>query len=81
MAYIKQIEMDEAEGVTAQLYRMAIQRAGGVANIIRVMSRDGEAANASMNFYVKVMKSPNALSSPQKEMLATVVSNVNDCFY
>jgi hypothetical protein len=34
-----------------------------------------------MQFYVKLMKSPNALSSQQKEMLATVVSGANDCYY
>ena len=34
-----------------------------------------------MSLYVNIMKTENALSSQQKEMLATVVSNVNLCFY
>ena len=81
MAYIQQVSIDEATGDTEKLYQAAIKRAGGVANIIRVMSRDGASANASMGFYVSVMKSKNSLSAAQREMLATVVSNANDCFY
>ena len=81
MAYIKQVSTDEAAGATAKLYKAAADRAGGVANIIRVMSQDGVSANASMGFYVSIMKSKNGLSGAQREMLAAVVSNANDCFY
>lgn len=81
MAYIKQVSIEEATGTVAKLYQAAIQRAGGVANIIRVMSRDGTSAHASMGFYVSIMKSKNSLSGAQREMLASVVSNANDCFY
>ena len=66
---------------TEKLYKTAQDRAGGVANIIRVMSQDGISAVASMGFYVAVMKSENGLSGARKEMLATVVSNANNCFY
>jgi hypothetical protein len=81
MAFIKQIPIDGATGPTQKLYSAAQDRAGGVANIIRVMSQEGVSAGASMAFYVAVMKAENGLSSARKEMLATVVSNANDCFY
>jgi len=81
MAYIQQVPIDQATGPTKQLYTAAQDRAGGVANIVRVMSQDGASAGASMGLYVSVMKSENGLSGAQKEMLATVVSNANDCFY
>ena len=81
MAYISQISEDEASGLLQQAYELARDRSGGLANIIRIMSHDVETLNASMQFYVKLMKSPNALSSQQKEMLATVVSAANDCYY
>ena len=74
MAYIKQVSIDEATGATARLYQAAIQRAGSVANIILVMSRDGASANASMGLYVSVMKAINSLSGAQRDMLAAVVS-------
>lgn len=81
MAFIKQIPVDQAEGELQQVYDAATRRAGGIANIIRVMSRDGRSASASMGLYVSIMKSDNALTAAQREMLAAVVSNVNDCFY
>jgi alkylhydroperoxidase family enzyme len=81
MAYISQISESEASGLLQQAYELARDRSGGLANIIRIMSHDAETLNASMQFYVKLMKSPNALSSQQKEMLATVVSGTNDCYY
>lgn len=81
MAFIKQVTIEEASGETARLYQAAIGRAGGVANIIRVMSQDGKSASASMGFYISLMKTRNSLSGAQREMLAAVVSNTNDCFY
>jgi alkylhydroperoxidase family enzyme len=81
MAWIRQISDDEARGRIAAVYDSARKRAGGVANIIRVMSQDGATTDASMQFYVSLMKAPNALSTARREMLAAVVSNVNDCYY
>jgi hypothetical protein len=81
MAYIEQVSIENAAGKIARLYQSAVERAGDVANIIRVMSQDGASANASMNLYVSIMKTDNHLSGAQREMLATVVSNANDCFY
>lgn len=81
MAWIEQIDEDQATGSLAKLYEASRTRAGGVANIIRVMSQDAASAAESIRFYVALMKSPNSLSPAQREMLATVVSNVNDCYY
>ena len=81
MPYIEPVSDEEATGYVAATYRAAKERAGQVAHIIRIMSRDGRSQTASMQFYVALMKTPNALSAAQKEMLATVVSNANDCYY
>ena len=81
MAFIRQIGEDEARGPLRAVYDAGRARYGGVANIIRVMSRDAASVQASMQLYLSVMKSPNALSPARREMLATVVSNVNDCYY
>lgn len=81
MAYIKQVAEDEATGAVGKLYKAAGDRAGRVANVIKVMSLDGRSAQASMQLYMCIMKSPNALDAARREMLATVVSNVNECYY
>lgn len=81
MAWIRQIGEDEASGRIGRFYESTRQRAGHVANIIKVMSCDARSAEQSMVFYVALMKSPNALDPARREMLAAVVSNVNDCYY
>ena len=81
MAFIKQVGETEATGVLQRCYEAARGRADGVANIIQVMSRDGRSVQGSMQFYMTLMKRPNALPGATREMLAAVVSNINDCYY
>ncbi|MHC4948081.1 MAG: carboxymuconolactone decarboxylase family protein [Planctomycetota bacterium] len=81
MAFIRQIDPNEAEGPLKRVYDAAAGRSGGVANIIKVMGLDARSVQASMGFYVSIMKADNALDAARREMLATVVSNINDCYY
>ena len=81
MAFLKLIAESEATGALERLYAAARARTGYVANIIKLMSRDAPTAEASIQFYVRLMKSENPLSRVRKEMLATVVSSLNDCHY
>jgi alkylhydroperoxidase family enzyme len=81
MAFVRQIEPDEATGKLQRIYQAAVLRAGGVANIIRVMSLDPDVCQASMAMYTSTMKRTNCLTPRVREMIATVVSNVNDCYY
>ena len=81
MAYIRRIAEDEATGPIKAIYDAGRGRYGSVANIIKVMSLDARSTQASMGFYLAIMKGENALPAARRELLATVVSNVNDCFY
>lgn len=81
MAFIRQVGDDEAEGTLRRVYDAARGREGRVAGIIKVMSLDPPSAQASMQFYMSLMKRPNALPGATRELLAAVVSNVNDCYY
>ena len=81
MPHIALIRPSEATGRLKKLYEAASARAGSVAEIIQVMSQDAGSASASMSFYVALMKQETGLSKRRKEMLATVVSHCNDCYY
>ena len=81
MSYLNQVPVDQASGKLGQIYDAAKARVGGVAHIIQMMSLDADVCEASMGLYIKLMKRENALSKARKELLATVVSNINDCFY
>jgi uncharacterized peroxidase-related enzyme len=81
MPYIEQIDEDEATGELAKIYESCQQRMGLVANILKVQGQDPGILRESLGFYIRLMKSPNSLGAAQREMLAAVVSNVNDCYY
>jgi hypothetical protein len=81
MAYVTQVPQEDAVGIVAGVYESARRREASVAKIITLMSGDGRSLQGSMYFYTSLMKSPNSLTPAQREMLATVVSNANDCYY
>lgn len=81
MAWIKQVPVEEATGLLKQQFDAALERAGRVWNIIRVMSQNPEAMSASMSLYGALMHGPSPLSRQQREMLATVVSAELTCVY
>ena len=81
MAYISQIAVGKATGILKKIYNAAAARHGSVASIIQVMSLDEHSAKASMQLYTTLKKSPNELEPACREMLATVVSNANGCYY
>lgn len=81
MAWIRTVPHEEASGLLRKIYDDAVQRAGKIFNILRVMSLSPRSLRASMELYMASMFSPSALSRAQREMLATVVSHANRCHY
>jgi len=81
MAWINMVEPDGATGELKQEYDIARQRAGKVFNILKVQSLNPAALHASMELYKVTMFGPSGLSRAEREMLATVVSWANHCFY
>ncbi len=81
MAWIKVVEPPEAAGELKQEYDAALERAGKVFNILKVQSLNPAALAASMQMYRTTMFGPSGLSRAEREMLATVVSWANHCFY
>ena len=81
MAYIDPIIPENAEGIVHTEYEKGVRRSGRVYNILKIMSRSPEALQASMRMYLAIMFGESDLSRAQREMLATVVSQMNDCFY
>ena len=81
MAHLQLIDPDDAEGILAEEYDAAVGRAGKVFNIVRSMSLSPEALRASMGMYRAIMFGPSPLSRQDRELLATVVSAANECYY
>ncbi len=81
MAWIRMIEPAEATAEPQAEYDKAIRRAGRVFNIVKVQSLNAGSLRASMDLYLATMYGPSGLSRAEREMLATVVSWANHCFY
>ncbi len=81
MAHLRLMEVDEASGPLAAEYDAAMSRAGKVFNIVKSMSLRPPVLERSMQLYRAIMFEPSGLSRQERELLATVVSRANECFY
>ena len=81
MAYIRLIEEGEAEGLLAEQYDAAVERAGKVFNIVKAMSLRPGVLRASMALYREIMFGESGLSRKERELLATVTSAEQSCHY
>ena len=81
MPHLRLIDVDEATGQLREEYDAAVGRAGKVFNIVKAMSLRPDVLRRSIELYQGVMLEPCALSRQERELLATVVSTTNDCFY
>lgn len=73
--------MSAATGLLRAEYDAAIARAGRVWQIVRAKSLNPPALKHSTALYSALMHGPSPLSRAQREMLAVVVSQANDCHY
>lgn len=81
MPWIRTVSESAATGRLARSYAAAVARAGRVAGIVRAQSLAPAVLDASMGLYRSIMFAREGLSRRQREMLATVVSRVNECHY
>jgi alkylhydroperoxidase family enzyme len=81
VAHLRLIEPEDADGLLAEEYGAALGRAGKIYNIVRSMSLNPEVLRASIELYKTVMFGPSGLTRQERELLATVVSATNECYY
>lgn len=81
MAFLKYIPDDDASPVLRALYDRYRAPSGHVDNILRVHGHNPPSLEAHFNLYATLMQGPSPLSRVQREMIAVVVSAVNNCHY
>ncbi len=82
MAWIRTVDDVNAAGIVKEEYDAAIARAGRVYNIVKLFSARPKSMRAFIELYKIVMHDEESpLSRMQREMIATVVSKVNECRY
>ena len=81
MAWIEMIPEDEAENELKDWYDKLREPSGGVDNILRIHSINTSTLKGHYEFYSSAMKGSKDLSRKRREMIAVVVSTVNQCHY
>lgn len=81
MPWIKTIADEDATGALKDIFTAAQKRAGRVFNIVRVMGLNPATLRSSLGFYQTTMFGRTELSRGLRELLATVVSRMNNCYY
>ncbi len=81
MAYIRTIEPEEAEGQLKEVYDDILKKRGKLAEVHKLQSLNPQSIVDHMDLYMTVMFGSSPLKRAQREMMAVVVSNVNDCVY
>jgi alkylhydroperoxidase family enzyme len=81
VSHVHILSYDETTGVARREYDAAKRRAGRIWNIVSVQGQLPEVMRDSMRIYLSIMYGPSPLSRAQREMMAVVTSQANDCHY
>ena len=82
MAWIQTVDEADATGIVKAEYDAALERAGQLYNIVKLLSVRPKSMRPFIELYIAIMFDEDSpLSRMQREMIATVVSKVNECHY
>lgn len=77
-ARINMINYEDSEGELLELYESFN---GKLANILKVHSLNPKSMKSHLDYYKVIMFGKSPLKRSVREMIATVVSATNECFY
>ena len=81
MTWIPMIQEEEAESELKDWYNKLYEPWGGVDNIMKIHSLKVSTLKGHYELYLSAMKGTKDLSYKQREMIAVVVSSINQCNY
>lgn len=81
MPHVHVLSYDETTGVARREFDAAGRRAGRIWNIVSIQSQLPEVMRDSMRIYLSIMYGPSPLTRAQRELMAVVTSQANDCHY
>ena len=81
MAWINVINEEKATGSLKDQYNNLIEPWGGVDNILKIHSLNPESLDAHVRLYKMAMYGKSILHRREREMIAVVVSTINQCHY
>lgn len=79
--FVEPISPGDAEGKLAEEYQEAVRRAGRIWGIVAIQSHNPTSMHHSLEMYKSIMFGRSPLTRPQREMIAVVTSQLNECTY
>ena len=81
MAWIDIIDENNAEGSLKDQYEKLTEPWGGGDNILKIHSLNAESLSAHVQLYKTIMFGKSPIRRTDREMIAVVVSTINQCHY
>ena len=81
MAWIREILPQDADDELAPIYERVSEPDGSVDHILRIHGLHPQCLADHFGLYATAMKGRSPLSRPRREMIAVVVSALNECHY
>ena len=81
MAWIDVIDENNADGSLKDQYEKLTESWGGVDNILKIHSHSPESLAAHVQLYKTIMYGKSPIRRTDREMIAVVVSTINQCHY
>lgn len=81
MAWIKTINESDADEELKKIYETLAKKRGKVANILKIQSLLPKTMLDHLNLYLHIMFNQSTISREDKELIAVVVSKLNNCSY
>ena len=81
MAWINTINERDADGSLKDQYAKLKDSRSGVDNILKIHSLNPESLDAHVRLYKTIMYGKSPISRVDREMIAVLVSSINQCHY
>ena len=81
MAWIDTINERDADGSLKDQYAKLKDSRSGVDNILKIHSLNPESLDAHVRLYKTIMYGKSPISRVDREMIAVLVSSINQCHY
>jgi len=81
MSWIKMISYEESDGELREQFEPLQYAPGKIDHILQIHSLIPSSITSHHEFYRDIMFKPSDLSRKERELIATVVSIINECHY
>ncbi len=81
MAYIPYVSQEDASPMLRELYDRYREPDGEIDNILRIHGLNPPSLSGHVGLYQTLMRGRSDLTRTQREMIAVVVSAINECHY